>query len=143
MATPPRDRSPSSQALPYSNAKIRVQGDLFGTTGFGGTSAGPNNAGYGTVFEITDSGFSTHKTLSCSVVESHDSFVFAPNLGENTSVHSNMHDETIDPKSVLADFPALLAQTHENGAHQTAHDATDVTDHAATLAAQHAHHFLV
>jgi hypothetical protein len=94
------------------------------------------------VFEITGSGFSTHKTLSCSVAESHDSFVFAPNLGENTSVHSNMHDETIDPKSVFADFAALLTQAHEHGAHQTAHDATDATDHAATFA-QHAHHFLV
>jgi hypothetical protein len=30
-----------------------------------------------------------------------------------------------------------------DGAHQTAHDAIDATDHAAMLAAQHAHHFLV
>ena len=33
---------------------------------------------------------------------------------------------------------ALLAQAHEDGAHHT-----DITDHAATLAAQHPHHFLV
>jgi uncharacterized repeat protein (TIGR03803 family) len=114
-----------------------VLSDLFGTTISGGAS------GVGTVFEITGSGFSTHKTLSCSVLQSHDSFVFDPKLGENTSVHSNMHDETIDHPSVFADFAALLPQAHKHGAHQTAHDATDVTDHAATLAAQHAHHFLV
>jgi len=60
------------------------------------------------------------------------------------SVHSNMHNDTINsPQSELPDFAALLAQTHGDGAHQTAHDAIDVTDHAATLAAQHAHHFLV
>jgi hypothetical protein len=34
-------------------------------------------------------------------------------------------------------------QAHENGAYLTAHDAIDPMDHAATLAAQHAHHFLV
>ena len=62
----------------------------------------------------------------------------------NLSVHSNVQDETIDhANSEFADFAALLAQTHGDGAHQTAHDAIDVTDHAATLAAQHAHHFLV
>ena len=78
------------------------------------------------------------------MVESHDSFVFAPNLGENTSVHSNMHDEAFDhPKPEFADFAASLAQAHEHGAHQTAQDATDGMHDAATLAAQHAHHFLV
>ena len=114
-----------------------AHGDLFGTTAFGGAN------GEGTVFEITSSGFSTHKTPSCSVAESHDTFLFAPKLGENTSVHSNMHDETIDHPSVFADFATLLVQAHEHGAHQTAHDAIDPMDHAATLAAQHAHHFLV
>jgi hypothetical protein len=55
-----------------------------------------------------------------------------------------MHDETIDhPKSEFADFAALLPHTHDHGAHQTALDATDMMDHGATLAAQHAHHFLV
>jgi hypothetical protein len=53
-----------------------------------------------------------------------------------------MHDETIDPKSVFTDFAALPAQAHENGAYLTAHDAIDPMDNAATLAAQHAHHFL-
>jgi len=78
------------------------------------------------------------------VAESHDNFVFDPKLGENTRVRSSVHDETIDhPKSEFADFAALLAQAHEDGAHQTAHDATETMDHAATLAAQHAHHFLV
>ena len=75
------------------------------------------------------------------MLESHDNFVFDPNLGENTVANFKAHDETIDhPKSAFADLAPLLAQTHEDGAHQTVHDATD---HAATLAAQHAHHFLL
>jgi uncharacterized repeat protein (TIGR03803 family) len=125
-------------ASPNGSLIADAHGDLFGTTYVGGAN------GDGTVFEISDSGFSTHKTPSCSVIESHDCFVFASKLGENTSIHSNMHDETIDhAKSEFADFAALLAQAHEHGAHQTAHHATDIMDHAATLAAQHAHHFLV
>ena len=125
-------------ADPTGSLIADAHGDLFGTTTDGGAN------GDGTVFEITGSGFSTHKTLSCSVAESHNSFVFAPNLGENTSVHSNAHDEAFEhPKSEFADFVALLAQAHGDGAHQTAHDATGIMDHAATLAAQHAHHFLV
>jgi uncharacterized repeat protein (TIGR03803 family) len=122
---------------PLGSLIADAHGDLFGTTTQGGAN------GQGTVFEITGSGFSTHKTPSCSVIESHDCFVFDRKLGENTSVHSDMHDETFDyPKSEFVDFAALLAQAHADGAHQTAHDATDVTDHAATFA-QHAHHFLV
>ena len=68
------------------------------------------------MFEITGSGFITHKTPSCSVVESHDSFVFAPNLGENTNVHSNVHDETID--HAKSEFTQLteLTQSHQNAA---------------------------
>jgi hypothetical protein len=54
---------------PAASLIADAKGDLFGTTHNGGTSAGPNNAGYGTVFEITDSGFSTHKAPSCSVLE--------------------------------------------------------------------------
>jgi hypothetical protein len=113
-------------AYPTGSLIADAHGDLFGTT------AGANNNS--TVFEISDSGFSTHKTPS-SVIESHDCFVFAPKLGENTSVHSNMHNETVDhAKSEFAGFAALLAQAHGDGAHQTAQDATDVTDHSGTLA---------
>ena len=102
-------------------------GDLFGTT----TAGGPNDDG--TVFEITGSGFSTHKTQGCSVAESHDTFLFPPNLGENTFANFKAHDETIDPKSVFRDFAALPAQGHENGACLTAHDAIDSMHDAATL----------
>jgi hypothetical protein len=77
------------------------------------------------------------------VVESHDTLLFAPNLGENTGVHSNIHEETIDPKTVFTDFAALTAQGHENGVYLTAHDAIDAMHHTATLNAQQAHHFLV
>ena len=71
----------------------------------------------------------------------HDTFVFAPNLGENTSTNFNAHNETIDPgKSEFADFAGLLAQEHQDG---IAHDATDIVHHADALTAPHAHDFLV
>ena len=54
------------------------------------------------------------------VTVSHDQFVFAPNVGENTSANSNaQHNETIDfphQGGELADLAALMAQAHE-GAH--------------------------
>jgi hypothetical protein len=76
-----------------------------------------------------------------TVTVSHDSFVFAPNLGENTIANFNAHNETIDPaKSEFADFAGLLAQEHQDG---IAHDATDIVHHADALTAHHAHDFLV
>jgi hypothetical protein len=103
-------------------------GNLFGTAG-------------NTVFEITGSGFSTQKTPSYSVVESHDSFVFAPKLGENTSVHS-AHDERIDHANLEStQFAELLSQPHQDAANLP-HDA-DPGHHTATLSAQQVHHFLV
>jgi uncharacterized repeat protein (TIGR03803 family) len=120
-------------STPIGGLIADAHGDLFGTTAFGGA----NNLG--TVFEITDSGFNAHPTPGCSVAESHDTFVFAPNLGENTFANFKAPDETIDhPKSDFADFAASLAQAHHDEAHPT-----DIMDHAATLTAQHAHHFLV
>jgi uncharacterized repeat protein (TIGR03803 family) len=120
-----------------------AKGDLFGTTSAGGTSATPNNPGYGTAFEITGSGFSTHKTPSCSVLESHDNFVFDPNLGENTGLNSKLHDQTIDhPRSEFAQLAELLAQSHQDAVNP-AHDAIEPMHHTATLSAQQAHHFLV
>jgi uncharacterized repeat protein (TIGR03803 family) len=111
-------------------------GDLLGTTSEGGANRD------GTVFEITGSGFSTHKTPSCTVVEAHDQFVFAPNLGENPTV--NVHDETIDHfKSEFAQLAEhVLTQSHQDAVNP-AFDAIDPMHDAATLAAQHAHHFLV
>jgi hypothetical protein len=105
-------------------------GNLFGTAG-------------NTVFEITGSGFSTHKTPSYSVVESHDGFLFAPNLGEQTTTKFNVHNDTIDPpQSQFAQLAEFLSQPHQDAAN-LAHDATDPMHHAAMLSAQHAHHFLV
>jgi hypothetical protein len=95
------------------------------------------------VFEITGSGFSTHKTPSYSVVESRDSFVFAPKLGESTSIHSTAHDETINhANSEFTQIAELLFQPHQDAAN-LAHDATDPMHCAATLSAQYTHHFLV
>jgi hypothetical protein len=126
-------------AFPVGSLIADDQGDLFGTTARGGTST----TGDGTVFEITGSGFSTHKSPSCSVLESHDNFVFDPNLGENTGLNSNMHDETIDhPKSEFAQLAGLLTQSHQDAVNP-AHDAIDAMHPTATLSAQQAHHFLV
>jgi uncharacterized repeat protein (TIGR03803 family) len=63
---------------PQGSLIADAHGDLFGTTPFGG----PSNTGYGTVFEITGSGFSTHKTPSFSVLESHDSSCSTQNLAK-------------------------------------------------------------
>jgi hypothetical protein len=77
------------------------------------------------------------------VAESHDNFVFDPKLGENTTVHSNPHEETIDhPKSEFAQLAELLAQSHQDAVNP-AHDAIDAMHPTAPLSAQHAHHFLV
>jgi hypothetical protein len=95
------------------------------------------------VFEITGSGFSTHKMLGYSVVESHDSFLFAPNLGEQTTTKFNVHNNTIGaPQSAFTQFAELLSQVHQDAANLP-HDASDPMHDAATLAAQHLHHFLV
>jgi hypothetical protein len=80
---------------------------------------------------------------SPSVLESHDNFVFDPNLGENTVANFKAHDETIDhPKSEFAQLAEPLAQSHQDAVNP-AHDAIDSMHHTATLSAQHAHHFLV
>jgi hypothetical protein len=65
-----RRRCQSVEQQPVADA----HGNPFGTTLVGGAN------GEGTVFETRDSGFSTHKTPSCSVIESHDRFVFDPKL---------------------------------------------------------------
>ena len=109
-----------------------AHGDLFGTTTYGGANSAAALSPAGTVFEITGSGFVTHKTPSCSVLESQDSFVFDRKLGENTSVHSNMHDETIGAKSEFAQLAELLTPSHQDAVN-LAHDAIDHMDHTATL----------
>jgi len=80
------------------------------------------------------------------VAEPHalDTFVFAPNLGENTIANSNVHTDAIDaPKSEIADLAAFLTHAHADEAYPIAHDAADITHHVAALTAPHAHHFLV
>ena len=78
------------------------------------------------------------------VAVSHDQFVFAANLGENSAANFNSHNDTIDPpKSEFADFAALLNQALQDGVHPITYDATDITHHTEALTAQHAHGFLV
>jgi hypothetical protein len=123
---------------PFSGLIADAHGDLFSTTIRGGA-----NGDYGTVFEITDSGFSTHKAPCCSVVESHDSFVFAPNLGGQTSTRFTVHNDTIyPPQSEFTQLAELLSHAHQDAVNP-AHDAIDPMHHTATLSAQQAHHFLV
>ena len=78
------------------------------------------------------------------VAISHDQFVFAANLGQNTAANFNSHNDTIDPpKSEFADFAALLNQALQDGVHPITYDATDIAHHTEALIAQHAHGFLV
>jgi uncharacterized repeat protein (TIGR03803 family) len=119
---------------PTSGVIADAPGDLFAVTGLGRAN------GYGTVFEITGRGFSTHKTPSCTVVEANDQFVFDPNLGENPTINSNVHDETIDHfKSEFAQLAEhVLTQSHQDAVNP-AFDAIDPMHDAVTIAAQHAH----
>ena len=124
-------------AYPEAGLIADAHGDLFGTTAGGGANSN------GTVFEITGSGFSARTTPSYSVLESHDNFVFDPKLGENPGLNSNLRAETIDHgNSEFTQFTELLSQPHQD-ASSLGHDAADPVHHAATLTAQHAHHFLV
>ena len=124
-------------AYPEGSLLADQHGDLFGTTIGGGES------GVGAVFEITGSGFSTHKTPSYSVIESHNSFLFAPNLGEQPTANFNVHNNTIDaPWSEFIQLAELPSQAHQDAANLP-HDASDPMHDAAMLSAQLAHHFLV
>ena len=79
-----------------------------------------------------------------AVSHSQDTFVFAPNLGENTGANFNTHNETIDPpKPEFTELAALIAQAHENGANAIAHDEADIMHHAQALTTEHAHSHLV
>jgi hypothetical protein len=80
---------------------------------------------------------------SNKVAVSNDAFIFASNLGESAGANVNAHHDTLDPPhSEFADFAALLANEHQEGAHLLAHEATDIAHIGAALSA-HANHFLV
>jgi hypothetical protein len=70
-----------------------------------------------------------------------DTFVFAPNLGEQTSTQFNEHNDTINlPQSEFTQLAELLSHAHQD-AGNLAEGATEGMHDAATLAAQHAYHF--
>jgi hypothetical protein len=78
-----------------------------------------------------------------AVSHAQDAFVFSPNLGESTVANVNAHNDTLDPAhSEFADFAALLAHEHQEGAHPIAHEATNIAHIGAVLSA-HVHNFLV
>ena len=76
------------------------------------------------------------------VAATHDSFVFAPNIGENAGNATN-HAQNNEPTDFshhggeLADLAALMVQAHAEGAHLLA--APDAVDghHAAALTGHH------
>jgi hypothetical protein len=75
-----------------------------------------------------------------------DTFVFAPNFGENTITNFNFHKDTLElPKSEFADLAAVLADAHQNGADTIiAHDAHDIiTLHNVSLSQLHDSHILL
>jgi fibronectin-binding autotransporter adhesin len=74
----------------------------------------------------------------------HDTFVFAPNLGEHAVANSTEHNEEFAPHMPeFAELTALLVQAQNDGANLPAHDASGIVHHAEALTAQQAHHFLV
>jgi hypothetical protein len=78
------------------------------------------------------------------VSHDHDTFVFAPNLGENTTANATEHNEALAPHmSEFAELAALLVQAQHEGANLPAHDASGIVHNAEALTAQQAHHFLV
>jgi hypothetical protein len=75
-----------------------------------------------------------------------DTFVFAPNFGENTITNFNAHNDTLElPKSEFADLAAVLADAHQNGTDTViAHDAHDIiTMHNVSLSQLHDSHILL
>jgi Ca2+-binding RTX toxin-like protein len=72
-----------------------------------------------------------------------NTFVFAPEFGQNTITNFNLHNDTLElPKSEFADFAAVLADAHQNGTDTViAHDAHDViTLHNVSLSELHDSH---
>ena len=79
-------------------------------------------------------------TTTNIVTASHDSFVFAANLGENGPNSPHASSEPIDfarPAAEFADLTALMVQAHVEGAHLAAPDAPMDGHHAAVLTAHH------
>lgn len=72
-----------------------------------------------------------------------DTFVFAANFGQNTITNFNTHNDTIQlDHSEFADFQAVLAAAHQNGADTIiAHGADQITLTGVQLASLHAHDF--
>jgi len=74
-----------------------------------------------------------------------DTFVFAPNFGQNTITNFDTHKDEIQlPHSEFADLAAILADAHQVGANTVITHANDVLtlDHVA-LQNLHAHNFLL
>jgi probable HAF family extracellular repeat protein len=75
-----------------------------------------------------------------------DTFVFAPNFGQNTITNFNVHNDTLElPKSEFTDLAAVLADAHQNGTDTIiAHDAHDIiTLHNVSLSQLHDSHILL
>ena len=80
-------------------------------------------------------------TLASPHGHDHDTFVFAPNLGD--AIANLQHNEEFAPHMPeFAELTALLVEAQNDGANLPAHDASGI-HHAEALTAQQAHHFLV
>ena len=113
--------------------------DTVKLKGVPGSFSAQNDGNGGTL--ITDS---PPPANVVTVSHDHDNFVFAPNLGEGSFDHFDAHSGALDATpSESADFAALLAQTHQDVLHPTAHDLSHNVHHAETLSTEHAHSFLV
>jgi hypothetical protein len=69
-----------------------------------------------------------HTVAGAATGHAADTFVFAPNFGQNTITNFNVHNDTLElPKSEFADLATVLGDAHQNGIDTViAHDAHDM-----------------
>src|SRR5262249_42380629 len=97
-------------AAPFGSLIADAHGDLFGTTYQGGAN------GQGTVFEITSSGFSTHKPPTTTIIRGNDDniSVFADHTSRYTIIIGNGSNDFVS-----ADFSSFDTIILGNGAGDT------------------------
>jgi hypothetical protein len=87
-----------------------------------------------------------HAVAGAATGHAADTFVFAPDFGQNTITNFNVHNDTLElPKSEVADLATVLADAHQNGTDTViAHDAHDIiTLHNVSLSQLHDSHILL
>ena len=125
---------PPGGMSPVTNSSINSNGPQQETLA---PEFGQNTTGHGLAADVG------HAVTGAASGHAADTFVFAPNFGENTITDFNFHNDTLElPKSEFADLAAVMADAHQNGADTIiAHDAHDIiTLHNVSLSQLHDSH---